>query len=138
MAVPNTTTFSLDDVRVELGLSYPTSLDACFTASIDGGFDPSYKGAKDRLSNFRNYQHSIATTSITIVDEKSASNACTRWTASPELRYTIYIPDGQTFSTATALYSTSDGLTLAPADWYSNGTHSRAWNGSAFTVTNLC
>jgi len=55
MSVPNNNTFGLDAVRSELGLSYPSSLGACFAAAVDANFDPDYKGAKDRLSNFRNY-----------------------------------------------------------------------------------
>ena len=55
MSVPNNNTFGLDTVRSELGLSYPSSLSACFVAAVDAYFDPDYKGAKDRLSNFRNY-----------------------------------------------------------------------------------
>lgn len=55
MSVPNTSTFGLDTVRSELGLSYPSSLSACFAAAVDAYFDPDYKGSKDRLSNFRNY-----------------------------------------------------------------------------------
>lgn len=55
MSVPDNNTFTMNDVRTELGLTYPTSLSACFTASVDSSFDPLYKGSKDRLSNFRNY-----------------------------------------------------------------------------------
>lgn len=55
MAVPNTTTFSLNDVRNELGLGSTASLSACFNAAVDAQFDSAYKGIKDRLSNFRNY-----------------------------------------------------------------------------------
>jgi len=55
MAVPNTNTFSLNDVRNELGLGSTASLSACFAAASDSQFDATYKGAKDRLSNFRNY-----------------------------------------------------------------------------------
>ena len=57
--VPNTNTFSLTDVQTELELSSTTSLVNCFSNALDGGFNPSYKGSKDRLSNFRNYGHSI-------------------------------------------------------------------------------
>jgi hypothetical protein len=62
MSVPNTNTFSLDDVRVELGLAHPTSQSVCFATAVDAAFDPVYKGSKDRLSNFRNYSHRISTT----------------------------------------------------------------------------
>ena len=55
MSVPDNNTFGLDAVRTELGLAYPTGLGACFTASVDANFDQAYKGSKDRLSNFRNY-----------------------------------------------------------------------------------
>lgn len=61
MSVPNNNTFSLDNVRTELGLASPTGLGACFTASVDSGFDAAYKGSKDRLSNFRNYSHRVTT-----------------------------------------------------------------------------
>lgn len=57
MSVPDSNTFGLDAVRSELGLSYPSSLSACFAAAVDAYFDPAYKGNKDRLSNFRNYNH---------------------------------------------------------------------------------
>lgn len=56
MAVPNTNTFSLEDVRVELGLGATTSLSACFSSADPSGFDAAYSGSKDRLSNFRNYK----------------------------------------------------------------------------------
>ena len=55
MSVPNTDTFSLEDVRTELSLAYPTDLSACFSNATDWKFDDEYKGSKDRLSNFRNY-----------------------------------------------------------------------------------
>tara|TARA_R110000796_G_scaffold43444_1_gene106813 strand:- start:909 stop:1082 length:174 start_codon:yes stop_codon:yes gene_type:complete len=55
MAVPNTTTFSLQDVINEFGLGAGDGLQVCFNDSADSDFDPAYKGAKDRLSNFRNY-----------------------------------------------------------------------------------
>lgn len=55
MAVPNTTTFSLEDVRTELALGATTSLSACFTASVDASFDVLYKGSKNQLDDFRNY-----------------------------------------------------------------------------------
>ena len=56
MAVPDTNTFSLDDVRVEMGLGAASSLQDCFD-NANPGFDPTYEGSKDRLSNFRNYDH---------------------------------------------------------------------------------
>lgn len=57
--VPDTNTFSLNDVRTVLGLGSTASLSSCFSASVDGCFDILYKGSKDRLSNFRHYCTSI-------------------------------------------------------------------------------
>jgi hypothetical protein len=50
--VPNTTTFSLQDVVNVVGGS---SLSAAFTNAVDACFDPTYKGSKNNLLNFRNY-----------------------------------------------------------------------------------
>lgn len=55
MAIPNTNTFSLNDVRVELGLGATTDLVACFSAAEEGLFDPTYQGSKNELNDFRNY-----------------------------------------------------------------------------------
>ena len=55
MAIINSPNFSLNDVRVELGGVNPYSLSAAIAVAVDGSFDITYKGAKDRLSNFRNY-----------------------------------------------------------------------------------
>lgn len=55
MAIPNSPAFSQDDVIVELGLPTASSLSTCFASASALSFDPTYEGAKDRLSNFRNY-----------------------------------------------------------------------------------
>ena len=56
MPVPNQSSFSLQDVIDEINPSSP-SLSQCFAEANASGFDPAYEGAKDRLSNFRNYSH---------------------------------------------------------------------------------
>lgn len=56
MAVPNTNSFGLMEVFTELNKPDDSSLVGCFAAADDLDFDPAYKGAKDRLSNFRNYR----------------------------------------------------------------------------------
>ena len=59
MAIPNTNTFSLQDVVTEIGLgSSKAKLVDCFTNANSSGFVAAYAGAKDRLSNFRGYSHS--------------------------------------------------------------------------------
>lgn len=54
MGVPNTNTFTLQDVVDEIN---PTTDDLaqCFTNAIAYKFDPLYEGNKDNLLNFRNY-----------------------------------------------------------------------------------
>lgn len=66
MPVPNTNTFSLNDVRNELGLSSTASLQSCFNAACDAGFRPEYVGSKDRQSNFRGYDDSKCSGSNTL------------------------------------------------------------------------
>ena len=56
-----TGSISLVDVRIEVGLGATASLQDCFTASKDAGFNLTYKGNKDRLSNFKGYNHSVLT-----------------------------------------------------------------------------
>jgi hypothetical protein len=58
MAVPDTETFTLQDVVDEVNPQVELSLEASFTASQDWLFDPDYQsvgGYHTRLSNFRNY-----------------------------------------------------------------------------------
>lgn len=52
ISVPNNNSFSLNDV---VAITGGTSEQAAFNNSIDAFFDLSYKGSKDRLTNFRNY-----------------------------------------------------------------------------------
>ena len=55
MAIPDTNTFSLQDVCDELIKGGPNDLVDCFNVAQAYRFDPNYEGNKDRLSNFRNY-----------------------------------------------------------------------------------
>ena len=57
MPVPNTDTFSLQDVVDEV-VPYVDTLDDCFTDALAAKFDPRYEGDKDNLLNFRNYGYS--------------------------------------------------------------------------------
>ena len=60
MAVQSTTTFTLDDVRLEVDPSKNNLVDLFTVANAtnSSGFVSSYAGAKDRLSNFRGYSKS--------------------------------------------------------------------------------
>lgn len=57
MAVPNTTTFSMNDVKLAVG-NYLTLADL-FKQADSAQFDPQYAGNKDNLLNFRNYGNQI-------------------------------------------------------------------------------
>jgi hypothetical protein len=57
MAVPNTTTFDMSDVRTAVG-NYD-NLSDLFKFADSAQFDPLYAGNKDNLLNFRNYGNQI-------------------------------------------------------------------------------
>lgn len=60
MAIPDTNTFSLQDVVDDHYAASNGDLDNNLKAMLDSRveslFDPTYSGSYDRLSNFRNYQ----------------------------------------------------------------------------------
>lgn len=66
-SVPNTNTFTLNDVYIAVSSHASPSADLsdCFAKSVDAYFDPLYKGAKTSLYNFRNYTPVGTTTTTT-------------------------------------------------------------------------
>lgn len=67
MAIVNDPAFSLGDVITELGLPAASSLSEAFVAAaLDPKFDSEYEGAKDRLSNFRNYGAGLPLTATVV------------------------------------------------------------------------
>ena len=60
MGVPNTSTFSLQDVT---NVVNPTTDDLvdCFADAVANKFDSSYSGSKNQLLNFRNYDSTSLT-----------------------------------------------------------------------------
>ncbi|MBW8242513.1 BACON domain-containing protein [Muricauda oceani] len=117
MAVPNTNTFSLNDVRVELGLGTTASLSACFAAAVESQFDDTYKGAKDRLSNFRNYGAFVPTLTVSPTSRRVSSSSGsftvtvtsnTQWTVSESLSWvSISGASGINNDTFTVNYTTN-------------------------------
>jgi hypothetical protein len=75
MGVPDTTTFTLQDVADEFGLGSNDGLTDCFDEATSSDFDVLYEGNKDELLNFRNYG-STATLSSFACSGVLSSNAC--------------------------------------------------------------
>lgn len=63
------------------------------------------------------------------------SGACSSFASAPVTRW---IPQGELWFTASALYANSDGSTLASSGYYSDGATWRFWNGVAFTSDGIC
>ena len=61
MAVPDTTTFTLQDVVNTVNTTTDDLVD-CFADAVSGSFDSSYSGSKTSLLNFRNYGGTVPVT----------------------------------------------------------------------------
>jgi len=80
MAVPDTNTFTLQDVVDEINPTTDDLVD-CFADAISGNFDASYSGSKNNLLNFRNYKDTFVepTTypvSVSPTGRSDSSSAC--------------------------------------------------------------
>ena len=91
MAVPNTTTFALQDVVDEVN---PTTDDLadCFADATSSSFDSNYSGDKNNLLNFRNYGGTQTTTltvaQSTIINGTSHIDLGNQSTSSQNISYT--------------------------------------------------
>ena len=74
MAVPNTTTFTLQNV-VDSMPSEAENLVDCFAVATSSCFDATYSGSKNNLLNFRNYG-AVCTTSYSSSVRTKDSLAC--------------------------------------------------------------
>lgn len=84
-----------------------TRLSLLFTNSTDSYFDITYKGSKDRLSNFRNYGPTISAPSVTTTS--STSTGCTTTSVAGN----VTADGGATVTARGFCYSTSANPTLA-------------------------
>lgn len=135
MAVPDTTNFTLENVCDELSLiGLNRNLVQCFESAVSGQFDPAYSGSKNSLLNFRNYGNVVATTEIFLGTSATSLGACS---ALPQSFYKLASETGG-FNTISQLFSDSTGNTNAGANWYSDKTFVRYWNGSSFTIDQFC
>mgnify|MGYP003660267232 FL=1 len=134
MAVPNTTTFTMDDVFDEVGY---LDLVTCFSNSVDSYFNPSYKGSKDRLSNFRDYKVTVTLTSfLSSTGNASQSTACSY------IDSETYYHDGSGSTPAVGdnVYSDSAGTTGLPTNHYFSGvgTYEIHTGGTTVVGIDLC
>ncbi len=83
MAVPNTNTFSLQDVVDEINPTTDDLVD-CFADAVASKFDPAYSGSKDNLLNFRNYDNTPPTNPNYLLSSiTSGSSKTLSWTGIP-------------------------------------------------------
>jgi len=133
MAVPNTSTFSLQDVANEFGLGGGDGLQECFDDSDDSEFDSSYNpnsdGTDNNLLNFRNYGGTLPVNSYVIRKGLTSSAACAGTS------FIILYQRSTLFNFNDPIYSNAAGTTNAISQWHSNSILTRFWNGSAWTAT---
>lgn len=135
MSVPNTDSFSLQDVVDEIA-NFQDDLVECFAEANSAGFNPTYGSISDNdLLAFRDYDDSGGVTyySQTLGNGTTSTNACNDYVFSPSTYYT----NTSTFSSATQLYTNTSG-TSAPSGWYSDGSIARFWGGSSFGSQTSC
>lgn len=136
MAVPDTTTFSLQDVRNEFATSsgqLPASLDSAFGSAADSGFNSLYSGSKNELLNFRDYDHPDVPDATFLYSTISKTDACSTGNAVDG-----YYDVGTTWSTTVKLWTTSARTTILPANrWYRDVTV-RYWDGTALGTEESC
>ena len=130
MAVPNTTTFTLQDVVTEVNPTTDDLVD-CFADAVASKFDSNYSGSKNSLLNFRNYGAVTITTFHLTVNTPKSSFAC-YGTANN----VAYHNGGANTIAAVGdtVYSNSAGTTTYPAGTYGQTFYSGGYIGSRIVV----
>lgn len=125
MAVPNTTTFNMNQVVTEIS---PTTNDLvdCFADAKVVGFWYLYADTlaadRDDMLQFRNYSHTRTATSKSLgYSASSGAAACAAGTT------TMYMDRGS-LTASYVIWTSSTGATLANTGYYSDGSVSRHWN----------
>ena len=130
MGVPNTTTFTLQNV---VDVVNPTSddLEDCFADAVASKFDSNYEGSKNQLLNFRNYDGSTLL-QITMSTGTGSKDACNenpntaRWTdgsdsSGPVVGDTVYTNSSGTAFLASGNYKSQMGSSGSNVTIGSNG-----------------
>jgi len=130
MAVPDTTTFTLQDVVTEVNPTTDDLVD-CFADAVASKFDSNYSGSKNSLLNFRNYGAVTLTTFHLTVNTPKSSFAC--YGTANNVAY----HDGAANTIAAVgdtIYSNSAGTTTYPAGTYGQTFYSGGYVGSRIVV----
>mgnify|MGYP003661242447 CR=1 FL=1 len=130
MGVPNTTTFTLQNV---VDVVNPTTDDLvdCFADAVASKFDSNYEGSKNQLLNFRNYDGSTLL-QITMSTGTGSKDACNenpntaRWTdgsdsSGPVVGDTVYTNSSGTAFLASGNYKSQMGSSGSNVTIGSNG-----------------
>jgi hypothetical protein len=123
MGVPNTTTFSMNDVKLAVG-NYSTLADL-FKQANSNLFDPAYSGNKDNLLNFRNYGNTKVWQQFNAfgIDGSYNSKNC----QPVKTNYTLYFfSNNSYFSTGDLVSTSSSGKGNASQGWYYTNIHFNA------------
>lgn len=133
MAVPDTNTFSFNDVKSNVTGS-PDDLVQAFANATPALFDPAYSGSKDSLLNFRNYDAATPTT-VALSFRVSAELAC-EMAPGTVSNYYVY----GSFNSSDRLYTNSSATVYATSGMYSDGFTYRYWDRDLeqYTDTGLC
>ena len=130
MAVPDTNTFTLQDVVTEVNPTTDDLVD-CFADAVASKFDSNYSGSKNSLLNFRNYGAVTLTTFHLTVNTPKSTFACTV-TAN-----NVAYHDGDPNTIAAVgdtVYSDLAGTTTYPAGTYGQTFYSGGYVGSRIVV----
>lgn len=115
MGVPDTTTFTLQDVVTDINPTTDDLVD-CFADASASGFDPAYSGSKNELLNFRNYNLSLTSISGSTTSVGKPALGCT------STLDTTYYHDGAGIFPVVSdiMYTDSGGTTLLVGTYRTN------------------
>ncbi len=120
MGVPNTSTFSLQDVVNEVNPTTDDLVDS-FADAVASKFDSTYSGSKNQLLNFRNYG-AVSLTQFSIDNSASYGNVTTACSLgnSSNLRNLWHNGSGTYPSVGDTIYQDSAGLYTftSPNYWF--------------------
>ena len=122
MAVPDTTTFTLQNVVTEVNPTTDDLVD-CFADAVASKFDSNYEGSKNQLLNFRNY--GAVTSFSTSTNATSSRLVCAKL-----LDITRYHTGTATYPVAgDTVWNTSSGTGVPGDGWYKSA------NNTAYFTT---